>query len=1013
MPKATAVLILDMYRSGASALAGCFRLLGMPLLENHTAVSPKGVDAFGQELARIHGQLLQDIDRTWDTVDPLPKGWVHTDAATKAGKAIAGLLRRKFPLPATFAVRDPLVCRTLPLWLSVLKEKDVAAVCVLALRHPLEVARSLRKCKGIPERQGLLLWLAYTREALVASRALPCAILTYDQLLADPLAALHQIETACAIHFPLQPQQEAVTLRGQMRSDLRHERAEAGPAGDEECCFTAMYERLCRVGLMGEGAAPNDLLRAMLGLDRETDGQADDGRGLEALPARLLDTMLSYVGDHERAWAKQAAPARSCPDPAEPEARGGLRVRVFFPLEAPPFFTEAPSHEAALVSDQWQELVFPVPHPLRLAVHGFRLLPFQGRGTAWISGLKLLNPATGEALFSAEKPSDFSIIAKGEKTICFSDQDIQVVTSVDDDPRLDIPPLPDLPDGPLELHLWIKATTSQTILQEHILVCHSQVQDARTAVDNLLAAHAQEQQNVIRQCKADVAQARQQYEKEREQLVAELAQVQQQAGVATQRKENQEALVREYHTALSKAETLLSETETALTTRDRELAETRMALAEASERLAALQRESHAAKLAADAERAEAASALAASEEELKVALGALLLERKNAAGLQNQLDVALSETQQRTRQAESLAQGHELALRQLRAEHDKQLRASGTAAERERMNILTRLRECEKQGQDRQETVASLQAALRAQQEEFDSKQATLDSQQNFIESLRRRCCQQEISRRATALALFSNGQKRQGQLDQATASQLAEQIHVIAQSALFDGNWYPQQANIAADVDPLRHYVTQGAAMGLDPHPLFSTVYYLQQNPDVAISGHNPLLHYLSAGHIEQRDPHPFFSTRYYLETNPDVAEAGQNPLAHFLLYGGAEGRNPHPLIDLEWYVRHCPDAAQSGLNPLVHFILLGEERGNDPGPFFKSRWYVGHYPDVVASELSPLAHYLLYGQPEGRRPGPDFDPAAYYAVYADVAASGLSALEHYVRFGRAEGRQPLPTA
>src|SRR5690554_6913725 len=56
-------------------------------------------------------------------------------------------------------------------------------------------------------------------------------------------------------------------------------------------------------------------------------------------------------------------------------------------------------------------------------------------------------------------------------------------------------------------------------------------------------------------------------------------------------------------------------------------------------------------------------------------------------------------------------------------------------------------------------------------------------------------------------------------------------------------------------------------------------------------------PEWHYLVVGTRRGSDPHPVFSTRWYLERYPDVARAGLNPLVHFLRFGVHEGRLPSP--------------------------------------------------------------------------------------------------------------------
>jgi hypothetical protein len=85
--------------------------------------------------------------------------------------------------------------------------------------------------------------------------------------------------------------------------------------------------------------------------------------------------------------------------------------------------------------------------------------------------------------------------------------------------------------------------------------------------------------------------------------------------------------------------------------------------------------------------------------------------------------------------------------------------------------------------------------------------------------------------------------------------------QAEALRRSWLFDANWYRlRYPDIAmADVDPLQHYLSEGAAEGRSPSPFFDTGWYLAQNLDVEDTGVNPLLHYITRGAKEGRTPVP----------------------------------------------------------------------------------------------------------------------------------------------------------
>ena len=76
-----------------------------------------------------------------------------------------------------------------------------------------------------------------------------------------------------------------------------------------------------------------------------------------------------------------------------------------------------------------------------------------------------------------------------------------------------------------------------------------------------------------------------------------------------------------------------------------------------------------------------------------------------------------------------------------------------------------------------------------------------------------------------------------------------------------------------------------------------VFDPDWYRREYPDVASDGVDPVRHFLDNGAREGRNPNRFFDTRAYAAANADVAAAGMNPFMHFLLYGAREGREPSP--------------------------------------------------------------------------------------------------------------------
>lgn len=63
--------------------------------------------------------------------------------------------------------------------------------------------------------------------------------------------------------------------------------------------------------------------------------------------------------------------------------------------------------------------------------------------------------------------------------------------------------------------------------------------------------------------------------------------------------------------------------------------------------------------------------------------------------------------------------------------------------------------------------------------------------------------------------------------------------------------------------------------------------------------------------------------FSSEWYLSQNPDVMAAGREPLNHFVRHGALEGRAASPHFDTLEHIRHHPSLLKDRQNPLIHWL------------------------------------------------------------------------------------------
>jgi GT2 family glycosyltransferase len=224
-----------------------------------------------------------------------------------------------------------------------------------------------------------------------------------------------------------------------------------------------------------------------------------------------------------------------------------------------------------------------------------------------------------------------------------------------------------------------------------------------------------------------------------------------------------------------------------------------------------------------------------------------------------------------------------------------------------------------------------------------------------------------------------------------------------------LFDSNFICERNGLLDGPKSLVSLTAQHNHLSLDPHPIFSTAWYVATYPDALTEGEHPWLHYVTIGWKLQYSPSPLFDVRWYLAQNPDVAASAVEPVQHYLEFGALEGRDPHPLFDTDWYLAQNRDVAESGQNPLYHYMRYGAAERRDPHPLFSSDWYLAQNSDVREGGVDPFLHFLQSGGREGRSPHPLFDCAWYLGAFEDARNSTENPLVHYLSFRGAYLRNP----
>ncbi len=219
----TALLVLGMHRSGTSAVTRAASLCGAALPATLLAADA-AINAAGfwesPAITGLNDEILASLGRHWSDIRALPPGWEAQ--AARFIPRIEAVLAQQFGDAPLFVLKDPRLCRLLPLWRAALAAADIRPVAALAVRHPLEVAASLNRREHMRPGTALLLWLRHLIEAEAASRDIPRHILHYDELLADGPAALTRLGNALGLTWPRPPATAATDLAAFLAPTLRH-----------------------------------------------------------------------------------------------------------------------------------------------------------------------------------------------------------------------------------------------------------------------------------------------------------------------------------------------------------------------------------------------------------------------------------------------------------------------------------------------------------------------------------------------------------------------------------------------------------------------------------------------------------------------------------------------------------------------------------------------------------------------------------------------------------------------
>jgi len=175
-----------------------------------------------EDIVDVHDAILRALNSVWDDITPLPARWWEDEAMAPFRRELLSIARRDFDDTPLWGLKDPRLCRTMPIWFDIFDELGTEPTFLHMLRHPGEVVGSLTRRNNFAPEKSLLLWIDHTLRAERASRGHTRAFMKYDALLGDATTTMTQVGTTLGIEWPRAPTDAKTDLDAFLTPSLRH-----------------------------------------------------------------------------------------------------------------------------------------------------------------------------------------------------------------------------------------------------------------------------------------------------------------------------------------------------------------------------------------------------------------------------------------------------------------------------------------------------------------------------------------------------------------------------------------------------------------------------------------------------------------------------------------------------------------------------------------------------------------------------------------------------------------------
>lgn len=268
MKKSKLIVVLGMHRSGTSVITRGLQVLGVNL--GSRLLPPKGDNQKGfwedSDINAINIEMLNAMGSDWHHLAAIETEDVEVLRRQGYFLRAVKMLHEKVADAPTFAFKDPRVAKLMPFWQEVFSHCQFDVSTVVALRHPLSVARSLAARNGFDAEKSYLLWLGHVITSLPHCVGNKRVLVDYDRLMQSPDDELTRV--AKCIDLKIDPSELQSYKTEFLDQGLRHTVYDLNDLlSDEQCppivceIYTALLDVASDKARLEDVALQNNIMR--------------------------------------------------------------------------------------------------------------------------------------------------------------------------------------------------------------------------------------------------------------------------------------------------------------------------------------------------------------------------------------------------------------------------------------------------------------------------------------------------------------------------------------------------------------------------------------------------------------------------------------------------------------------------------------------------------------------------------------------------------------------------------